>query len=261
MKSVSSSVFPLANSNLGLSATGVIHTDSKGRTQVAFIRDKREAILSVGAVGSPQLHLLGGVDPVPNLSSLHIPVVHSNPDVGNFIADNPRNTISIVIPFALDPSVAQVVGITGDFNIAEAISFNLSFSFPLSFGLFPNSTSPLEFSVANIAVKFSGPKSSGSLRLLSSAEEWSKNHNTEGFKFSGPPLPKNQSDDASMETFYRSTVRPFWHFYGGCLVGKAVDGEHSLRMVDGSTFNASPGTNPQATLVMMGRHIGLKILQ
>ncbi|XP_060669453.1 (R)-mandelonitrile lyase 2-like [Ziziphus jujuba] len=299
-------IFSSSNNASRLSATGVIFTDSKGKTRRASIRDKGEVILSAGAIGSPQLLLISGVGPVPDLSSLHIQVVHSNPDVGNFMADNPRNTISIVVPFALDPSVAQVVGITGDFNIIEAISFNLSFSFPLPFGLFPNSTSPLEFSVANIAEKFSGPKSSGSLRLLSSAEvkvspavrfnyfsevgdlarcvkgmrkvgdllktesfkqlKFQDLEGAEGFKFLGPPLPKNQSDDASMETFCRSTVGTFWHYHGGCLVGKVVDGEYrvkgtnSLRVVDGSTFNASPGTNPQATLMMIGRYIGLKIL-
>ncbi|KAM3379025.1 hypothetical protein P3S68_011438 [Capsicum galapagoense] len=46
------------------------------------------------------------------------------------------------------------------------------------------------------------------------------------------------------------------HYHGGCLVGKVVDrnlrlfGE--LRVVDGSTLTVSLGTNPQATLLMLG---------
>ena len=47
--------------------------------------------------------------------------------------------------------------------------------------------------------------------------------------------------------------------HGGCLVGKVVDrnfrviGIDALRVVDGSIFTVSPGTNPQATLFMLGR--------
>ncbi|KAI3879884.1 hypothetical protein MKW98_018123 [Papaver atlanticum] len=37
--------------------------------------------------------------------------------------------------------------------------------------------------------------------------------------------------------------------------------EFSLRVVDGSTFSISPGTNPQTTLMMMGRYVGVKILE
>ncbi|KAH7544613.1 hypothetical protein FEM48_Zijuj01G0004300 [Ziziphus jujuba var. spinosa] len=277
-------IFSSSNNASRLSATGVIYKDSKGRTHRAFVKDKGEVILSAGAIGSPQLLLLSGVGPVPHLSSLHIPVVYSNPDVGNFITDNPR-----------------------DFNVIEGFSYNSPFSFPQPFGLFPNSTSPLQLSVATIIHKISGPESPGSLRLLSSAEvkvspavrfnyfsepvdlarcvrgmrkvgdmlktdsfeelKFEKLEGAEGFTFLGPSLPKNQSDDASMETFCRSTVTTYWHYHGGCLLGKVVDGDYrvkgtnSLRVVDGSTFKSSPGTNPQATLMMIGRYIGLKILQ
>ena len=80
-----------------------------------------------------------------------------------------------------------------------------------------------------------------------------------GFMFLGPALPSNWSDDSSVEDYCRSTVTTFWHYHGGCLVGKVVDGDfrvmgiNSLRVVDGSTFTISPGTNPQATLMMLGR--------
>jgi choline dehydrogenase-like flavoprotein len=43
-------------------------------------------------------------------------------------------------------------------------------------------------------------------------------------------------------------------------VGKVVDPDYKvldvdkLRVVDGSTFTESPGTNPQATVMMMGRY-------
>ncbi|CAB4292867.1 unnamed protein product [Prunus armeniaca] len=50
-------------------------------------------------------------------------------------------------------------------------------------------------------------------------------------------------------------------------MGKVVYGDlrvmgiNALRVVDGSTFNLSPGTNPQATLMMLGRYAGLKMLK
>ncbi|KAF3452834.1 hypothetical protein FNV43_RR03267 [Rhamnella rubrinervis] len=297
-----------ASSN-NLSAIGVAYTDLKNRSHRAYVRDKGEVILSAGAIGSPQLLLLSGVGPDSYLSSLQIPVVHPNPYVGKYMVDNPRNNINIVVPFTLDPSNAQIVGITNDFNYIETISYSLPFSFPLPFGLYPNSTSPIDMSVATIAGKVSEPLSTGSLRLASSSDvrvsptvRFNYFDNPidlascvrgmrkvgdmlktkalepfkirgltvaeEGFKFLGPSLPDNfQSDDSSMESFCRKTVTTFWHYHGGCLVGKVVDGDlrvlgiNALRVVDASTFKTSPGTNPQATIMMFGRYVGFKMLQ
>ncbi|RWW01329.1 hypothetical protein GW17_00035643, partial [Ensete ventricosum] len=87
------------------------------------------------------------------------------------------------------------------------------------------------------------------------------------FRFVGPSLPANMSDDAAVAAFCRRTVSTLWHYHGGCASGKVVDGDFrvmgaaALRVVDGSTFRVSPGTNPQATVMMMGRYVGLKMLQ
>lgn len=81
----------------------------------------------------------------------------------------------------------------------------------------------------------------------------------------GPSLPDNVSDDREMGEFCRRTVGTIWHYHGGCVVKKVVDRNlkvlkvESLRVVDGSVFPVSPGTNPQATLMMMGRYFGLNI--
>ncbi|KAF2302903.1 hypothetical protein GH714_010886 [Hevea brasiliensis] len=80
------------------------------------------------------------------------------------------------------------------------------------------------------------------------------------FRFIGPALPVDQSDYVQMADFCRRTVSTIWHYHGGCVVGKVVDRDYhvngigALRVVDGSTFSVSPGTNPQATLMMMGRY-------
>ncbi|KAF8396133.1 hypothetical protein HHK36_017746 [Tetracentron sinense] len=79
------------------------------------------------------------------------------------------------------------------------------------------------------------------------------------FRYVGPTLPVNLSDSGLLAEFCRRTVTTIWHYHGGCLVGKVVDRDHrvigvdALRIVDGSTFTVSPGTNPQATLMMLGR--------
>lgn len=63
----------------------------------------------------------------------------------------------------------------------------------------------------------------------------------------------------SMEQFCIDTVLTIWHYHGGCHIDKVVDrhykviGVDALRVIDGSTFNNSPGTNPQATVMMLGR--------
>ncbi|ONK61474.1 uncharacterized protein A4U43_C08F30290 [Asparagus officinalis] len=68
-----------------------------------------------------------------------------------------------------------------------------------------------------------------------------------------------------MGEFGRRTVSTIWHYHCGCVVGRVVDREYrvtgvsELRLNDGSTFSVSPGTNPQATLMMMGRYMGRKI--
>ncbi|KAB1217166.1 Protein HOTHEAD [Morella rubra] len=79
-------------------------------------------------------------------------------------------------------------------------------------------------------------------------------------------LPKHDNTSRSLEQFCKDTVMTIWHYHGGCQVGRVVDhdykvlGVDALRVIDGSTFNYSPGTNPQATVMMLGRYMGVKIL-
>lgn len=74
-------------------------------------------------------------------------------------------------------------------------------------------------------------------------------------------LPKHENSSRSLEQFCKDTVMTIWHYHGGCQVGRVVDqqykvlGVDALRVIDGSTFNYSPGTNPQATVMMLGRYV------
>ncbi|KZV57228.1 protein HOTHEAD-like [Dorcoceras hygrometricum] len=78
---------------------------------------------------------------------------------------------------------------------------------------------------------------------------------------------KHFASTYSMEQFCIDTVMTIWHYHGGCQVNRVVDrdyrvlGVDALRVIDGSTFYNSPGTNPQATVMMLGRYMGQKILK
>lgn len=80
-------------------------------------------------------------------------------------------------------------------------------------------------------------------------------------------LPKQVNGSLTLEQFCKDTVMTIWHYHGGCQVGMVVDrdykvlGVDALRVIDGSTFNYSPGTNPQATVMMLGRYMGVQILR
>ncbi|CAL5364306.1 unnamed protein product [Camellia sinensis] len=73
--------------------------------------------------------------------------------------------------------------------------------------------------------------------------------------------PRHLGAVLSLEQFCIATVMTIWHFHGGCQVGRVVDSDYkvlgvdALRVVDGSTFYDSPGTNPRATVMMLGRGI------
>ncbi|XP_043715166.1 protein HOTHEAD-like [Telopea speciosissima] len=79
-------------------------------------------------------------------------------------------------------------------------------------------------------------------------------------------LPRHDNDSTSLEQFCKDTVMTIWHYHGGCQTGRVVDqdykvlGVDGLRVIDGSTFHDSPGTNPQATVMMLGRYMGVRIL-
>ncbi|OMO85967.1 hypothetical protein CCACVL1_09888 [Corchorus capsularis] len=79
--------------------------------------------------------------------------------------------------------------------------------------------------------------------------------------------PRHDNTSTSLEQYCIDTVLTIWHYHGGCEFGKVVDknyrvrGVDSLRVIDGSTFKSSPGTNPQAIVMMLGRYMGVRILQ
>ncbi|KAH9667675.1 (R)-mandelonitrile lyase-like [Citrus sinensis] len=274
-----------------LAATiGVVYRDRTGRYHHAMVREKGEVILCAGAIGSPQLLFLSGIGARPYLSSLGIPVAYHHPYVGQYMYDNPRNGISIVPPIPLEHSLIQVVGITEIGAYVEAATpsppLYLTVATLMEKIIGPLSSGSLRLASTDVRVNpivrfnyFSNPvdvercingtrKIGDVLRSRSMDDfrlhEWFGARN---FRFVGPALPVDQSDHAQMAEFCRRTVSTIWHYHGGCVVGKVVDrdlrviGIDALRIVDGSTFSISPGTNPQATLMMLGRYVGAKLIR
>ncbi|CAL9165247.1 unnamed protein product, partial [Musa hybrid cultivar] len=74
---------------------------------------------------------------------------------------------------------------------------------------------------------------------------------------------RHDDDSTSLEQYCKDLALTIWHYHGGCQVGQVVDhdyrvlGVDALRVIDGSTFTFSPGTNPQATVMMLGRQVTL----
>ncbi|VFQ95718.1 unnamed protein product [Cuscuta campestris] len=70
--------------------------------------------------------------------------------------------------------------------------------------------------------------------------------------------PKHHRKSISFEQFCVENVFSMCHYHGGCRVDSVVDrdykviGVDALRVVDASTFFSAPGTNPQATIMMLG---------
>lgn len=80
-------------------------------------------------------------------------------------------------------------------------------------------------------------------------------------------LSNATQDSINIRQWCVDTVTTIWHYHGGSLVGDVVGqdyrviGVQSLRVIDGSTFRRSPGSNPQATVMMLGRYMGVQILR
>ncbi|GJR88735.1 oxygen-dependent choline dehydrogenase [Tanacetum coccineum] len=200
-------------------AYGVVFEDSLRKKHRAYLKGgkKDEIILSAGALGSPQLLMLSGVGPRKQLDALKIKVVVEQPFVGQGMADNPLNAVFIPSPIAFNPSGVQIVGITRFGSYIEAAG-GFSFIFTPS----PNYRGFSPQMGCFIFKKTNGPLSMGELK---------------------------------------DTVRTMWYYHGGCHIGKVVDHEYKvvgingLRVIDGSTILKSPGTNPQASVLMLGSMI------
>ncbi|RWR88135.1 Glucose-methanol-choline oxidoreductase [Cinnamomum micranthum f. kanehirae] len=244
-----------------------------------------DVILSAGALGSPQILMLSGIGPHEHLKKLNISPLINTTEVGKGMQDNPSLAFGLNISQALQkqpPAGAQIVGIANDFrfiigSLTVPMSLNTTIKIisakvtdPLSRGeLRLNSTDPRQ----NPSVKFNYFEKKSDLdECVQMAHLIERSARTESIeRFLGRTqsgfVDGGASTEEELREYCKKNVSTIGHYHGGCLVGSVVDGDYKvfgvegLRVLDGSTFLDSPGTNPMATLMMLGRYQGLKMLR
>ncbi|KAL6186841.1 hypothetical protein ACLB2K_042960 [Fragaria x ananassa] len=239
-----------------------------------------DVILAAGALGSPQILLLSGIGPQEHLNNFGIPLV-LDMGVGEGMQDNPGLAIlADPKPQNRTPEPPKVAGITDDLEIiieagilpislnATVIPIAAKIAFPESVGkLQLSSTDPR----ANPSVTFnylsSKKDQAQCVNLGQLLERVVRSESIAFFLGSNKHQNKLMSTEEELQKLCKKNVRTFYHYHGGCTKGSVVDknyrvyGVMGLKVIDGSTFLESPGTNPMATLLMLGRYQGVKILQ
>ncbi|KAK8521330.1 hypothetical protein V6N13_077440 [Hibiscus sabdariffa] len=235
-------------------AEGVIFEDASGVRHTALLTksSKSEIIVSAGAIGSSQLLMLSGIGPADQLEELGIKVVMDQPmeakawattNIGSF---GPRLSGGIIVKKVAHPlSTGYIELRSTDPNETPRVRFNY-FKEPEDLRKCVQGMQTIINVVNSKAFskfRFQAISTQSLLNLVAA--------------FPSNLRPRNLDTAPSLEQFCYDTVMAFWHHHGGCQVGKVVDNEYrvlgvdGLRVIDASTFNSSPGTNPQATVLML----------
>ncbi|KFK43660.1 hypothetical protein AALP_AA1G156500 [Arabis alpina] len=265
-------------------AVGVRFMKSDGdssKTYKAHVEKHRgEVILAAGSLGSPHILLLSGIGPENHLNDFDIPVTVNLKQVGRKMSDNPGISL-LVDRFSQNRTLEppQVAAIAEDYKFileSEVFPTNLTttrisiaakIAFPKSRGrLKLNSTNPRE----NPSVKFNYLESKedldACLEMVLLLQHVARSETVTLF-LGTQTQEKLLGGDEELKSFCKDNVRTYYHYHGGCVVGSVVDEDYKvngvkrLRVIDGSTFEESPGTNPMATVLMLGRYQGIKILR
>ncbi|KAG2268044.1 hypothetical protein Bca52824_062599 [Brassica carinata] len=222
--------------------------------------------------------MLSGVGPSAQLQAQNITVVMDQPHVGQGMHDNPMNAVFIPSPVPVEVSLIEVVGITSEGTYVEAAgesnSMKLSSAQPFKEASFRESNGPTihgsygapnQNPNDNPVVTFNYFQHPDDLKRCVRGIQTIERV-VQSKAFARPPRSgPGASLPPSAEEFCQHTVTTIWHYHGGCVVGRVVDGDYKvigiywLRVIDMSTVGYCPGTNPQATVMMLGRYMGVKI--
>lgn len=260
--------------------------NSSNKIHEAYLRRPKnssasgEVILSSGALGSPQILLLSGIGPYQHLKDFDIPLIQHLEGVGKRMQDNPCIAFLVdTMPANRLPEPPQVVGIADGLRfIIEAgvlpISSNASrmpiaakIAFPVSKGkLELQSTDPRQNPLVEFNYLEKNKDLAECVKMVELLNEVAKSESITLF-LGLKPQEKLMSSEDELRKLCKNNVRTYYHYHGGCVIGSVVDndykvyGVNGLRVIDGSTFQESPGANPMATLMMLGRYQGIKLLQ
>ncbi|KAL5981209.1 hypothetical protein ACLOJK_029130 [Asimina triloba] len=239
-----------------------------------------EVILCAGALGSPQILLLSGIGPKEHLMQFNITPLVDAREVGQSMQDNP--TIRAFLNYSSHalsknllqlPDPPKVAGIVkgnrilmettlsyASFNTTIRVSLAVKLAYPISRGsLRLVSVDPRQ----NPSVKFNYLVKEKDLdectRMVRLLDRVARSRSVTAFLERRQSILPTSISKEMLRDFCKQRVATIYHYHGGCLVGSVVDrdyrvmGVEGLRVVDGSTFLDSPGTNPMATVMMLGR--------
>uniref|UniRef100_A0A2P2JCZ0 R-mandelonitrile lyase-like isoform X1 n=1 Tax=Rhizophora mucronata TaxID=61149 RepID=A0A2P2JCZ0_RHIMU len=268
---------------------GISFIESDGSTNRAYeaylnqpesSKSRGDVILSAGAIGSPQILLLSGIGPKKHLKNIGIRLAVDLQGVGQEMKDNPCiATLVDSKPKYRFPDSPQVAGIAKHFKfIIEGgiipVSFNetripiaVKLAFPESKGkLELNGTDPRQNPLVEFNYLAKEKDLEDCIEMVQLLHRVARSQSVTFFM--GTEHQDNlMYGRQELRKFCKTNVRTYYHYHGGCTVGSVVDqdykvyGVKGLRVIDGSTFHETPGTNPMATLLMLGRYQGIKIIQ
>ncbi|KAF5197911.1 Hothead-like [Thalictrum thalictroides] len=238
-----------------------------------------DVILSAGALGSPQILLLSGIGPYEQLKHFNISPIVDATEVGKGIKDNPCFRLSLDSPKTPRSDITQVVGVTKDSQIIiqSAIGYITNnettlkvaakLAYPVSQGkLELKNIDPRQNPLVRFNYLFEEKDLDQCVRMGHLLEKIAQSNLIISYLGSEQNENAELSTEEELRELCKTDVQTYCHYHGGSSIGSVVDkdykvyGVNRLRVLDGSTLPDAPGTNPMATLLMLGRYQGIKIL-